>query len=442
MSASSIAVEQERARGQERERVRVRAGEGRGSLGSGSGPAELVKDELRAISRSLVDLVSSDLPQLSASAEYWFRAAGKLFRPTVLLLVALAAGGGRGGRRRLLDSQVALAKITEMIHTASLLHDDVLDESDTRRGVGSVNHASGNKLAILGGDFLLARASLGLALLRNCYVVEVVAQVIEDLVRGEVLQLSEARRRAAAEGGGGGRLGAAEVREGRGALFDGFDLPSLEMLSLALTEGGETVTSAEFRAFEVYVHKSYLKTASMIANACKAEAVLGGHGRVVQDACFRYGLHLGVAFQLVDDILDFKGSEESLGKPAMADLRSGLATGPLLFALQHDGPALCASPDGDGGDGGVGGVGAREDESLPANVRSELQAVLDRGLEKAQNVERAAFLVRCTDGLDRSKDLARRHASAAREQISALGPASVYADALHELCRRALSRSR
>ncbi|CAM9866180.1 unnamed protein product [Sphacelaria rigidula] len=158
-----------------------------------------------------------------------------------------------------------------MIHAASLFHDDVIDEADTRRGVSSVNKVFGNKLAILAGDFLLARSSMSLARLRSLESVELMSAAIEHLVKGEVLQM-----RPTEQGGG---------------------------------------------AFEYYVRKNYYKTGSLMANSCKAAAVLGDHHVEVQNVAFEYGKRVGLAFQLVDDILDFEGNAFTLGKPALNDLR-------------------------------------------------------------------------------------------------------------------------
>jgi len=181
-----------------------------------------------------------------------------------------------------------------MIHTASLFHDDVIDEADARRGVPSINKLYGNKMAILAGDFLLARASVSLARLRNVEVVELLSTVIEHLVKGEVMQ---SRPQALLDGSGA-------TDDGRAAL-------------------------------EYYLHKNYYKTGSLMANSCRAAVLLAGHGEALQAQAFAYGRHVGLAFQLVDDVLDFEQSSEILGKPALNDLRQGLATAPVLLAAQR-----------------------------------------------------------------------------------------------------------
>lgn len=196
-----------------------------------------------------------------------------------------------------------------MIHTASLLHDDVIDMADTRRGIGSVNSVFGNKLAVLAGDFLLARASVCLARLRNVavrgakfcvlacnmlwQVVEVLSTVIEHLVKGEVMQMSAALRSP----------------EASAALF------------------------------EMYLTKTYYKTASLMAHSCQASSMLADYSPELVDASHKYGKHVGLAFQLIDDLLDFEGTKESLGKPALNDIKQGLATAPVLYACR-DYPAV------------------------------------------------------------------------------------------------------
>jgi geranylgeranyl pyrophosphate synthase len=189
-------------------------------------------------------------------------------------------------------SQRRLADITEMIHSASLLHDDVIDEASLRRGAPSANAVFGNKLAILGGDYLLARSSAALARLRHVGCVELLSTVIEHLVKGEVLQMKTIVQAAQSDGG----------------------VPA---------------------AFDLYLRKTYYKTGSLIANSCRAAALVEHHSPALQEAAFAYGKHIGLAFQLVDDALDFDGSLHSLGKPALQDMALGLSTAPVLFAAQQ-----------------------------------------------------------------------------------------------------------
>jgi hexaprenyl-diphosphate synthase len=206
-------------------------------------------------------------------------------------------------------SQRRLAEITETIHTASLLHDDVIDTSESRRGAPSANLEFGHKMAVLGGDFLLARASVALARLRHPEVTELLATVIANLVEGEFMQLRN-------------------------------------------TAKGEAAPRYTDDVLAWYLEKTYLKTASLISKSCRATAILGGVDAETVDAAYAYGKNLGLAFQLVDDMLDYTTTGDDLGKPAGADLELGLATAPLLFAWKAN-PELGAlvgrkfSQDGD-----------------------------------------------------------------------------------------------
>ena len=314
-------------------------------------PFALVQKELQFISDRMRVAVQTDLPALANAAEYFFKygAEGKRMRPTVLLLMASAlspvsssSGSGSGcnaadaharenvGRRisfaftsssfgssslsretsaeeETVDLSPAhevpsdnrqrqrrLAEITELIHVASLLHDDVLDGSATRRGLRALNLEVGNKLAILAGDFLLARASVTLASLRNVEVIELLSRVLEHLVKGEVMQMTQAKEEDDHQS-----------RNGSSSL-----------------------------SIERYIEKSYYKTASLIGNSAKAVALLGGHSSETSEIAERFGRHLGLAFQFRDDVLDYVGESSLLGKPTLGDLREGIATAPVLFAAE------------------------------------------------------------------------------------------------------------
>ncbi|RZC11806.1 Solanesyl diphosphate synthase 3, chloroplastic/mitochondrial [Glycine soja] len=166
-------------------------------------------------------------------------------------------------------------------HVASLLHDDVLDDADSRRGIGSLNFVMGNKLAVLAGDFLLSRACVALASLKNTEVVSLLAKVVEHLVTGETMQM--------------------------------------------------TTTSDQRCSMEYYMQKTYYKTASLISNSCKAIAILAGQTAEVAMLAFEYGKNLGLAFQLIDDVLDFTGTSASLGKGSLSDIRHPMKHESLLM---------------------------------------------------------------------------------------------------------------
>lgn len=246
-------------------------------------PFKLVESDLRTLYADIRNELWTQRPELRQIASYYFDAQGKAFRPMVVVLVARALNRHVYERPDLLESQRVVAMVTEMIHTASLVHDDVIDMADTRRGKPSVNVLWGAKKAILAGDYILSRSAQMLARLRNDEVIHIISRVLLDLVQGEFMQ-----------------LGANE--------------------------------SSQDERFAHYIHKSFKKTASLIAYTCKAVALLSGGGKEFEEAAFQYGRNLGIAFQLVDDLLDFVASQAELGKPAAADLKLGLATAPVLFA--------------------------------------------------------------------------------------------------------------
>lgn len=325
----------------------------------GVDPFSLVSDELAMLGEKMRKMVVTEVPKLATAAEYFFKvgAQGKRFRPAILLLMASSLTESSHQTlehqgHELRQRQQRLAEITEMIHVASLLHDDVLDHADTRRGVGSLNYMMGNKLAVLAGDFLLARASVALASLRNTEVVELLSNVLEHLVTGEIMQM--------------------------------------------VAEPGQHCS------MDYYLKKNFYKTASLLANSCKAIAILGHQPPEVAHSAFLYGQHLGQAFQLVDDALDFTGSLISLGKPSLSDLRQGLATAPVLFAAeQHQG----------------------------------MIDLIHRKFSRSGDVEQALAWVRLSRGIEQTHALAAEHAALAENAILSLPSTS---SDTAKLCRQGL----
>ncbi|XP_010228271.1 solanesyl-diphosphate synthase 1, mitochondrial [Brachypodium distachyon] len=303
--------------------------------------------------------IRNKVPKLASAAEYFFKmgAEGKRFRPTVLLLMASAlkfpiSESTEEGVFSMLAStlrtrQQNIAEITEMIHVASLLHDDVLDDADTRRGVTSLNCIMGNKLSVLAGDFLLSRACVALAALGNTEVVSLMATAVEHLVTGETMQISTSREQR--------------------------------------------------RSMEYYLQKTYYKTASLISNT-----ILAGHTADVSLLAYEYGRNLGLAFQLIDDVLDFTGTSASLGKGSLSDIRHGIITAPMLYAM----------------------------EEFP-----QLHDVVDQGFDNPANVELALDYLQKSRGIERTKELAQEHVNLAVKAIEAL-PDSDDEDVL--ISRRAL----
>jgi len=295
---------------------------------------------MKFLTKNIRSLLGSGHPTLDTVAKYYTQSEGKHIRPMLVLLMSRATAIAPKLRRNtatsttpniddpispstilsdvnpassetnpptaaatdalyhstdsdILPSQRRLAEITELIHTASLLHDDVIDYSLIRRSSPSANIAFGNKMAILAGDFLLGRASVALARLRDAEVIELLATVIANLVEGEFMQLKNTAH---------------------------------DELNPVWTEN--TIT--------YYLQKTYLKSASLISKSCRAAALLGQSAPEVVEAAYAYGKNLGLAFQLVDDMLDYTISGAELGKPSGADLELGLATAPLLFAWKDN----------------------------------------------------------------------------------------------------------
>ncbi|MFM9110379.1 MAG: solanesyl diphosphate synthase [Prochlorococcaceae cyanobacterium] len=311
-----------------------------------------IEADLDALLADLRSLIGAGHPILQAAAEHLFAAGGKRLRPGIVLLLsrAVAADGEISPRHR------RLAEITEMIHTASLVHDDVVDGAETRRGVPTVHSRFNHRVAVLAGDFLFAQASWHLANLDDLEVVKLLSRVIMDLAEGEVRQ------------------------------------------GLFRYDTGQS--------FETYLEKSYCKTASLIANSARAVGVLSGLASERLDALHRFGRQLGLAFQVVDDILDFTGSDQQLGKPAASDLASGYLTAPALYALEE---------------------------------RPALAGLIEREFSQDGDLEQALALVRGCEAIPRARALAEGFAREAAEQITWLS-ASEPSAALRRLPDFVLSR--
>lgn len=311
-----------------------------------------VEADLSLLFKNLRQLVGAKHPILYAAAEHLFGAGGKRIRPAIVLLLARAVSSGED----ILPQHRRLAEITEMIHTASLVHDDVVDESEVRRGVPTVHSSFGNRIAVLAGDFLFAQSSWYLANLDNLTVVKLLSQVIMDLAEGE-------------------------IQQGLNRFDTGLSL-------------------------EAYLDKSYYKTASLIANSAKSVGVLSGLPEHQLDNFYNYGRSLGLAFQIVDDVLDFTGSVEVLGKPACSDMKSGNLTAPVLYAL----------------------------EETP-----QLAGLVEREFSEEGDFERAIDLVHESKGIERSRELATQHVDQAIACLQDL-PVSDAQNALVELARYVLRR--
>jgi all-trans-nonaprenyl-diphosphate synthase len=311
-----------------------------------------IEADLRLLTENLKQLVGARHPILYAAAEHLFGAGGKRLRPAIVLLISRATMPNQ----EITPKHRRLAELTEMIHTASLVHDDIIDESELRRGVPTVHTSFGNRVAVLAGDFLFAQASWYLANLDNLTVVKLLSEVIKDYAEGEIQQ--------------------------------GLNRYDTEL------------------SIDAYLEKTYYKTASLMANSSKAAGVLSGVSAEMAMNLYNYGRHIGLAFQIVDDILDFTGSSDSLGKPAGSDLKSGNLTAPVLYALQE---------------------------------KPYLETLIEREFAQEGDLEQALALVEDSQGIDRSRQLAAYHAQQAVQSLTDLPPSDCR-QALVELADYVLSR--
>src|SRR4028119_481036 len=311
-----------------------------------------VEADLRILTENLKNLVGARHPILSAAAEHLFGAEGKRVRPAIVLLISRATMPDQGITAR----HRRLAEITEMIHTASLVHDDVVDESEVRRSVPTVNSLFNNRVAVLAGDFLFGQSAWYLANLDNLEVVKLLSEVIKDMAEGEIQQ--------------------------------------------GLNRFDTTTT------IEAYLEKTYNKPAPLISNSSMPSGLLSGVSADVATNLYRYGRHIGLAFQIVDDILDFTASTEALGKPAGSDLISGNLTAPVLYALEE---------------------------------KPYLEVLIEREFAQPGDLEQALALVKESHGIERSRELASHHALIAVQNLASLKP-SESSKALIDLADYVLSR--
>jgi len=251
-------------------------------------PSELADDlpalggDLARIDRVLRESVRTTDPFLAEVATHLIGAGGKRLRPTLTLCASYAATGGTTSAAA--DDSVTGAVACELVHLGSLYHDDVIDEAETRRGVPSVNARWSNIVAILAGDFLLARAS-SLAASLGADVASLLAATIGELCRGQVLELQH--------------------------LFD------------------------VDRSEEDYASAIEGKTAALFATSCRVGGMVSGVGDATLDALTRFGRHLGMCFQIVDDVLDLSSTDDALGKHAGQDLLEGIYTLPVIYVLRE-----------------------------------------------------------------------------------------------------------
>ena len=243
-----------------------------------SASLSVIASDMLEVDRTIVQRLESGVPLVAHISQYIIAAGGKRLRPALLLLVCGALGYADNQRFK-------MAAVVEFIHTATLLHDDVVDDSTLRRGMATANETFGNPASVLVGDFLYSRAFQMMVETGEMRVMEILADATNTIAEGEVLQL-------------------------------------INMHDASLDEAG-------------YLRVIRSKTAKLFEASSRLGAVLAGAPPSVEEACATYGQALGTAFQIIDDVLDYDGNAVEMGKNLGDDLREGKATLPLIAAMQR-----------------------------------------------------------------------------------------------------------
>ena len=250
-----------------------------------SSPLGLIAGDMREVDRVIAERLSTSVPLIGQISHYIIAAGGKRLRPALLLLVC-GALGYEGAQR------FNLAAVVELIHTATLLHDDVVDESTLRRGRATANESFGNPASVLVGDFLHTRSFQMMVEAGSMRIMEILSAATNVIAEGEVMKL-------------------------------------INMHDASLDEEG-------------YLRVIRSKTAKLFEASAQLGAILAGSSPAVEAACATYGQALGTAFQIIDDVLDYAGNSAEMGKNIGDDLREGKATLPLIAAMQRGTPEQAA----------------------------------------------------------------------------------------------------
>jgi octaprenyl-diphosphate synthase len=240
-----------------------------------------ITSDMESVDDVIRSSLHSEVPLINQVSEYIINSGGKRLRPALVLLSGRLFGDLHQGHHQ-------LAAIVEFIHTATLLHDDVVDESDMRRGKSTANHVFGNAASVLVGDFLYSRSFQMMVKLQKMRVMEILAEATNTISEGEVLQLLNVRK--------------------------------------------VDITEAD------YLRVIHFKTAKLFEAATRLGAVISQADTKEEAAMAEYGMRLGTAFQLIDDVLDLSGKSEEIGKKLGNDLAEGKPTLPLLYAIQNGHP--------------------------------------------------------------------------------------------------------
>jgi octaprenyl-diphosphate synthase len=337
-----------------------------------SGHTLALDEEARISARRIFSLIANELQQVEIEFErqarsnvqviaylgdYLRKSGGKRVRPALTILSNFAVGG-EGSRY----NSIRMATVMEFLHTATLVHDDIIDKADTRRNRPTVNALYGNETAVLMGDWLYMSAFETSLAERSLPILDILTSVTRKMTEGELLQLT--------------LLGHADVSEAQ------------------------------------YLDVLKRKTAYLFSASCEIGAILGGATEQEQTALREYGLNLGTAFQLIDDLLDFTSSEEALGKASGADLLGGKVTLPLIYL--------------------------REAEPTTFDM---IRHVLQDGSYKTVHQQELLDALRRSASLERARDLADEYAENARAALEIL-PDSDYCDSLRALPSYVLNRDR
>lgn len=313
----------------------------------------VVHDDITSLNDMILKELHSDVALVNKIGEYIIAAGGKRLRPLLVLLSAKACGY-KG------SDHIALATIIEFIHTATLLHDDVVDTSDMRRGRSTANAVWGNAPSVLVGDFLYSRAFQLMNKVASLPIMKIMADTTNLIAEGEVLQLMNCN--------------------------------------------DPNTTEAN------YLQVIHYKTAALFAAAAEISAVLANSNTNTQQILKEYGLQLGIAFQLVDDVLDYQGNSNTMGKNVGDDLAEGKPTLPLIYAMRH-------------------ATSTQQDK-----IRHTIE---HGGLEHLNDI---LLAIKNTNALEYTMEKARLAAHTAQTCLSALPP-SQYKDGLIALANLAVNRA-
>lgn len=312
-----------------------------------------IAEDMKALDSVIRARLNSEVVLIRTIGEYIIGAGGKRMRPAMVLMMANALGY-QG------DKHHILAAVVEFIHTSTLLHDDVVDESDMRRGRETANEVFGNAASVLVGDYLYSRSFEMMVEVDTMRIMQILSQATTVIAEGEVLQLLN--------------------------VHD----PDVSV--------------------ERYMQVVRYKTAKLFEAATQIAAVIAEVPQDVEEAAAAYGRHVGTAFQLIDDVLDYSGSAENLGKSVGDDLREGKPTLPLIRVMQ---------------------VGTPEE-----------QALIRQAIETGEaDFEAVAAAIKNTDALEYTREIAVQEAQIALEALEQL-PGSIYKTSLRNFCTFAIERDR